>query len=136
MMTTTERLASEWHYWKAKEAEAVERRRAAEDKLKDALGVDVNVDQSKTFKPVDGLKIRVTTRLNHRINGDELQAIAAECGLTEHLGDLFIWKPSLSAKAWKAADESITTPLSAAITTTAGRPSFKIDFENLKTLGE
>jgi hypothetical protein len=129
MTSQIKTLASKWEYWKAKEAEAVAQRREAEDELAKHLGIDATVDGSKTHKPEDGLKITVTTRLNHKINSDELQALAAELGLTQHLGHLFAWRPSINAKAWKAADESITAALAPAITTTAGRPSFKIKFD-------
>lgn len=120
---------AEWQYWKVKEQEATDRRRAIEDKLTEALKIDATVDASKTYKPVDGWKVKVTTRLNHRVNGDELQTIAHEFGLGDHLPTLFRWKPEINAKAWKNAAAEITGPLSKAITTTASRPSFKIEQE-------
>lgn len=129
MTTHIKTLAQKWDYWKRKEAEAVDQRRQAEDELVKMLGVIDTLEQSKTHKPEPGLKINVTTRLNHRVNGDELQALAAELGLTAHIGQLFRWKPDINAKAWKAADKSITGALAPAITTTASRPSFKITFE-------
>jgi len=52
--------------------------------------------------------------------------IAAANGLTEHLHDLFRWKAEINSAVWKAANEAITKPLMAAITTTPGRPSFTI----------
>jgi hypothetical protein len=121
-----ELLAADWLRWKEAEAQACDKRREVEDLLSGLLEVVDTVDQSKTYKPADGVKITVTTRLNHKVDGDALQALAAELGLTAHLGQLFRWKPDINAKAWKAADESITGALAPAITTTAGRPSFKI----------
>ena len=53
--------------------------------------------------------------------------LAAEHGLTDHLSTLFRWKPEINMAIWKAADESITKPLAAAITAKPGRPSFTID---------
>ena len=55
-----------------------------------------------------------------------MQELAAEFGLTDHLAKLFRWKPEINMAIWKAADESITKPLAAAITAKPGRPSFKI----------
>ena len=52
--------------------------------------------------------------------------LAAEAGLSDQLAHLFRWKPELNMSAWKAADESITTPLAGAITAKPGRPSFSI----------
>lgn len=123
-------MSEKWLYWKAKEAEAVEERRQAEDELIKLLDVTTVVDSSKTHKPVPGLKINVTTRLNRRVNGDELQEIAIEHGLTDHLSALFRWKPEINAKAWQSAAPEITKVLEQAITTTASRPSFKITKED------
>ena len=64
--------------------------------------------------------------MNRKVDSDKLQELAAENGLTEHLSTLFRWKPDIDAKAWKAADESITRPLMGAITTTPSRASFVI----------
>ena len=76
-----------------------------------------------------GFKIKLVGRLNHRIDSDKLQDIAAENGLTDHLSSLFRWKPEINVRSWKAADESITTALLEAITTTPGRPSFSIEHQ-------
>lgn len=112
----------------AKEAErkAAEARRLIEDELIAELGIAETYEGSRTVK-ADGYKVKVTCRMNLSIDADALQEIAAEHGLTQHLGDLFRWKPDINAKAWKDANESITTPLLAAITTKPGRPSFSIE---------
>lgn len=115
-----------WLEAKTAEQEATERRRQIEDELIAELGIAETDEGSRTVK-VDGYKIKVTCRMNRSIDADALQEIAAECGLTQHLGDLFRWKPDINAKAWKDADESITGPLLAAITTKPGRPSFSIE---------
>lgn len=114
----------------AKEAErqAAEARRLIEDELIAELGIAESDEGSRTVK-ADGFKVKVTCRMNRSIDADALQEIAAEFGLTEHLGDLFRWKPDINAKAWKDADASITAPLLAAITTKPGRPSFSIERE-------
>ena len=65
--------------------------------------------------------------MNRKVDVDLLQEIAAEHGLEDHLGSLFRWKPELNVKAWQQADDSITLPLSGAITTKPGRPSFSIE---------
>jgi hypothetical protein len=57
---------------------------------------------------------------------EELQQLAAEHGLSDHLSSLFKWTPSIVSDQWESADPSITTPLLDAITTTANRPTFKI----------
>jgi len=114
-------LLTAWIAAKAEEKAAQERRREIEDKLVLELGVDV---QAEGTTHAGGFKI--TTRFNRKVDSEQLQEIAAEHGLTAHLSSLFRWKPEINAAAWKAATEEITKPLSAAITTTPGRPSFDV----------
>ena len=117
-----------WIEAKKTEAEAIVSRRVAEDamikhyKVKDGF----EGTQSQTE---DGFKVKITGRLNRKVNADLLQEIAADNGLTEHLSTLFSWKPSLNMAAWKNSSEEITKPLLGAITTTLGRPTFKIEKE-------
>lgn len=125
-MTPIQTLAARWIEAKKAEADAVEFRRDVEDELSALLKVNPNVDGSKTEK-LEGFEIKVTTRLTRKIDSDLVQEIAAEHGLSEHLATLLRWKPELDMKSWKAASETITKPLSAAITTTPGRPSFSIN---------
>jgi hypothetical protein len=112
---------------KAKEAEqkAVETRRELEDKLSKLLSIDDSIDG--TTRVIDGdLSVKITTRLNRKIDSGKLQDLAAEHGLSDHLPTLFRWKPEIDMKNWRNADESITKPLLDAITTTPSRPSFAI----------
>lgn len=120
-----EELAREWESAKAAEAKAVAIRRAIEDELTELLALPKDLDGSKN-ENVGQYKIKVTGRLDRKINSDKLQELAQEAGLSDHLGSLFRWKPEINMTAWKAAHESITAPLLDAITTTAGRPSYAI----------
>lgn len=120
-----EQLIQQWLEAKATEAAAVEARRKAEDALTEALKVDNTKDATSRYE-ILSYNVEVKTRMNRKIDADKLQEVAAEHGLTEHLGSLFRWKPEIDAKTWKSASEEITRPLLQAITTTAGRPSFAI----------
>jgi len=122
-------IYQEWLDAKAAEAAAVKRRREIEDELIGLLRVNPALDGTEN-RELDGYAIKVTGRMNRKVDGDRLQEIAAEHGLTDHLSSLFRWKPELDLRAWKAADESITAPLLGAITTTPGRPSFTITKES------
>ena len=120
-------LCSSWLLAKEEETLAVARRRRLEDEIHKLLAsASGNGDASGT-QTTARHKIRVTERLNRKIDADLLQEIAAEHGVSEHLGSLFRWKPELNVKAWSQADASITLPLSGAITTKPGRPSFSIE---------
>lgn len=118
-------LADQWLFAKSEEAEAISRRREIEDQLRSLIGIPENLEGTETVKP-DGYIIKVTGRINRKVNADKLQELAAEAGLSEHLSSLFRWKPEINMTLWKAADPAITTPLLGAITSEPGRPSFAI----------
>lgn len=119
-------IAAEWREAKNAEQAATERRRALEDKMLSLIGLPETFEGTQQAE-APGYKIKMVARMNRTIDGDKLQEIAAENGLTEHLSALFRWKPAIDARAWKAADETITRPLLGAITTKPGRPSFSIE---------
>ena len=127
-MTYTE-LCQLWIQAKEDERTAIEHRRAYEDKLLSLIGIAENFEGTENAEAPGGYKIKVTGRMARKVDSDALQELAAEAGLTEHLSSLFRWKPEIDAKAWKAADSSITTPLMGAITTTPSRASFSITKE-------
>ena len=122
-------LCDLWMQAKEDEKTAIEHRRAYEDKLLSLIGVSENFEGTENAEAPGGYKIKITGRMNRKIDADKLQEIAAEHGLTEHLSSLFRWKPDINSKAWEKADESITRPLMGAITTTPGRASFAITQE-------
>jgi hypothetical protein len=105
---------------------ATEARRIYEDQMLEIISLPENFDGTKNTNISDGLEIKVVGRLTKKVDAEKLQDVAAEHGLTEHLSTLFRWKPEINVTAWKACDESITTPLLKAVTTTPARPSFSI----------
>jgi len=123
-------LAQNWLDAKEAEATAVARRRHLEDKLMSLIGVPETLEGVETVDTDAGYSIKVTGRMNRKVNGDRIQEIAAEEGLTDHLSSLFRWKPEINMTAWKSADKSITGPLLGGITTQPGRASFTITKEN------
>lgn len=118
-------LSRLWLEAKQAEASAIAERRAIEDRMKSLIGVPENLEGTKTASH-DGYIIKIVGRIDRKVDADKLQEIAAEHGLTDHLSSLFRWKPEVNMAAWKAANESITRPLAAAITAKPGRPSFTI----------
>lgn len=128
MIQSLQNLSALWIEAKAREVIAINDRRTIEDQMRSLIGIAENLDGTMTAKP-DGYVVKVTGRINRKINADKLQELAAEAGLTEHLSSLFRWKPEINMTAWKATDAAITTPLLGAITSEAGRPSFAITKE-------
>jgi hypothetical protein len=125
-----ETCSQQWLDAKQAEREAVERRRDMENKLLSLIGIPENLNGTETFETDGGYKLKIVGRMNRKVDGDRVQEIAAEAGLTEHLPSLFRWKPEINMTAWKNADEAITTPLLGGITTTPGRASFTITKES------
>lgn len=119
-------LSAQWIAAKEAEKSAQEERRLIEDRMLSLIGLPETFEGTENAEAGE-YKIKLVGRLNHKIDADRLQEIAAEHGLTDHLGSLFRWKPEINARVWKAADESITNTLLEAITTTPGRPSFSIE---------
>jgi hypothetical protein len=118
-------LSSKWLELKSLETRAKNERSAIEEYMLGRARIDYTVEGTKTI-PSDIYENKITCKLTKKIDSDLLQEIAAENGLSEHLSDLFRWKPELNIKAWKAASEEITGPLSKAITSKPARPGFKI----------
>ena len=118
-------LASMWLAAKKQEEDATADRRDIEDHIKKLATIAENLDGTETVEP-GRYEIKIVGRIDRKVDGDKVQELAAEFGLTDHLSKLFRWKPEINMAIWKAADESITKPLAAAITAKPGRPSFKI----------
>ena len=118
-------LARMWLAAKKQEEDATADRRDIEDHIKKLATIAENLDGTETVEP-GRYEIKIVGRIDRKVDGDKVQELAAEFGLTDHLAKLFRWKPEINMAIWKAADESITKPLAAAITAKPGRPSFKI----------
>lgn len=123
--STLESLSEAWINAKQNEQMAIDARRSVEDQLVKLLNVDPSEEgtDTRTIGPYD---MKIVSRLTRKVDSDKVQELAAEHGLSEHLPQLFRWKPEINMTAWKRADERITRPLLGAITTTPGRPSFTI----------
>jgi hypothetical protein len=128
-MSDLKTLSAEWLVCKYAEEKATTDRRKIEDAMVKLMGVPPDFDTTWTAEP-EGFEIKISGRIDRKVDGEKVQELAAEFGLTEHLAKLFRWKPEINMAIWKAADEAITRPLAAAITAKPGRPSFKITFKD------
>jgi hypothetical protein len=127
MITTTDlkELSRQWLQHKFDEELATTERRRIEDQIVKLLAVAENFEGTETAEP-EGFVVKISGRIDRKVDGDKVQELAAEFGLTDHLAMLFRWKPELNMAIWKATDATITGPLAGAITAKPGRPSFKI----------
>ena len=119
-------LSAKWLEAKAREAQATKDRRDIEDQMKVLMEMPETFEGTRTLKP-GGYVVKYTGRINRKVNGDKLQELAAEHGLSDHLSRLFRWKPEINMAAWKASDPSITQALAPAITAKPGRPAFTVE---------
>jgi hypothetical protein len=124
-MSDIDQMAADWISEKAKEKSAVERRRAIEDSLVAMMAIRPDAEGTTDLK-ADNFVIKAVGRLDRKIDAEKVQEIAMENGTYDHLAQLFRWRPEINMAVWKATAKEITNPLLAAITTTAGRPSFTI----------
>jgi predicted fused transcriptional regulator/phosphomethylpyrimidine kinase len=124
-MSDLQTLSADWLRYKSDEEKATTERRKIEDQMVKLLAIPENFESTETAEP-QGFVVKISGRIDRKVDGDKVQELAAEFGLTDHLAKLFRWKPEINMAIWKAADESITKPLAAAITAKPGRPSFKI----------
>ena len=122
-------LYPQWIAAKERERQAVEERRVIEDALIHELKI-AEAFEGTASREDAGYSVKITARLNRKVDAEMVQELAAEHGLSEHLGTLFRWTPELNMKAWKSADETITAALAKAITIKPGRPSFQIQPAN------
>lgn len=126
-MTTIDTLAAEWAAAKEAERKATEKRREVEDAIAKLMKLPDVLDGTERLDTADGWEIKVVGRIDRKVDTDALQDLAREAGLTDHLPALFRWKAEINAKAWDRAADDITRPLTGAITTKPGRPSFTIN---------
>ena len=131
-MNELDTLAAAWSAAKTAEGEAVEARRAIEDRLVSLLAISAQFEGTTNTSTEQGHTIKIVGRMNRKVDTDRLITLAAENGISEHLSALFRWSADINAAAWKSASAVITAPLRGAITTTAGRPSFSISTKELK----
>jgi hypothetical protein len=125
MQPDLKELSRQWLQHKFDEELATTERRKIEDQIVKLLAVAENFEGTETAEP-EGFVVKISGRIDRKVDGEKVQELAAEFGLTDHLAKLFRWKPELNMAIWKATDATITGPLAGAITAKPGRPSFKI----------
>ena len=127
-MNITE-LSNRWLELKVQEDYVISERRYIEDQISSLMKIKETLEGVET-KKIGNLVIKVTGRIDRKVNSEMLQEIAAENGLSEHLSALFRWTPAINMTAWKRCSPEITDVLLGAVTSKPGRPSYKI------TIGE
>jgi hypothetical protein len=127
-MNITE-LSNRWLELKVQEDYVISERRYIEDQISSLIKIQETLEGVET-KKIGNFVIKVTGRIDRKVNSEMLQEIAAENGLSEHLSALFRWTPAINMTAWKRCSPEITDVLLGAVTSKPGRPSYKI------TIGE
>jgi len=125
-MRAMREIAAEWHAEKEVERQAIENRRRLEDEMVKNFGLLPDLDGTVS-KDVDGFVIKITGRIDRKVDADKIQELAAQHGLESHLSTLCRWKPELNLSVWKNTSPQITSLLAPAITAKPGRPSFTVN---------
>lgn len=115
-------LAARWYQVKKAEKMAIDRRREIEDEILELLKVDDTAEGTES-QVTGEFKLKITTRLNQKVDLEKIEQIAEEHGLDEYLTTLFRFKPEVNKTNWKKADKSITDPFLEAITIKPARPT-------------
>ena len=74
-------LSSLWLAAKEAEKEATDDRRKIEDRIKSLVGFAENSEGTETAEP-DQFTIKIVGRIDRKVDGDKVQELAAEFGLT------------------------------------------------------
>lgn len=127
-MNITE-LSNRWLELKVQEDYVISERRYIEDQISSLMKIQETLEGVET-KKIGNFVIKITGRIDRKVNSEMLQEIAAKNGLSEHLSALFRWTPAINMTAWKRCSPEITDVLLGAVTSKPGRPSYKI------TIGE
>ena len=129
MTNDLKELSRQWMQFKADEEKAQSERRKIEDQMVKIMAIPESFESTLSDEP-EGFVVKIAGRVDRKVDGDKVWALATEHGLTDHLDKLFRWKPEINMSVWKSTDESITGPLAGAVTAKPGRPSFKITFKD------
>lgn len=124
-MSDLKSLSADWLRFKIDEENATTERRKIEDQMVKLLAIPDNFEGTETAES-EGFVVKVSGRIDRKVDSNKLQELALESGLSDQLPNLFRWKPEVNMAAWKAADKSITQLLAGAITAKPGRSTFKI----------
>ena len=124
-MSDLKSLSADWLRFKIDEEKATTERRKIEDQMVKLLAIPDNFEGTETAEP-EGFVVKVSGRIDRKVDSNKLQELALESGLSDQLPNLFRWKPEVNMAAWKAADKSITQLLAGAITAKPSRSTFKI----------
>lgn len=109
-----------WLDLKAQEDAIKKKRHRLEDKIRDQLGFSDLAEGTSTYD-LDGYIVKITGRHDRRIDAEGLKNVTFD--IPE---DLIKWKPTINLTAWRNADSRLIAAMSEVVTTSAGRPSFKI----------
>ena len=123
-MTPLETLVAEWRHIKTIETSAIMTRHAIEDKICLHLNV-LPASEASVCAEAGNDRVTVHPKINRKVDIVEMQRIAVEAGLQDHVSTLFRFSADINTRAWRDADAAITKIFAPAITAKPGRPTFE-----------
>ena len=115
-----------WAWLRAKEAEsaAIEQRRKIEDQILEVTQYENSTNLCKCGD--DKVTIKITGRLDYKVDIEAAKVIALENGLEEYLNKLFRWKAEPNISIMRVMPAIVVKAFDPAINKKFGRPSFDI----------
>jgi hypothetical protein len=111
---------------KQQEQAAKERRVMFEAELAKAIALPDEWEGTKT-KAVGEFKVKLTRRMNYKIDANKLREQARVYNILPMLDKLFSWKPEVVRTEWKEADEKTRLAFAPAMEVTPGKASFTVE---------
>ena len=125
-METLNSLFKELYEAKQQEDIFKAKRTALEEQIALTWGIPQEWEGSHMEK-TDEFKVKISRRMNLKIDADALTDIAHKHDLGSFLGTLFKWKPELDKKQWDKADENIKAAFAESMTKTPGKVSVSVE---------
>lgn len=116
----------EYYNLVAQRNELNEKIKLMEEEIISTFALPENDAFSKTIND-SGYKLTFTKRVNRTIDSEKLKDLARENGISDSLGIIFSWKPTVVAKEWKKIKEKYQGILAQAFTENVGKTSIKIE---------
>ena len=83
-MSDLKTLSAEWLVSKYAEEKATTDRRKIEDQMVKLLAIPPDFESTETAEP-EGFVVKVSGRIDRKVDSEKLQELAAEAGLSDHL---------------------------------------------------
>ena len=119
-------LAKDWKFQQVRRNDAANVMKEIEEEIASILQVPHDMVGTRTHGE-EGLEIKITGKMNHKVDQKELHELAERHNKMDVLNDYYRINVSLDVAGWKKANQDIVKALSPTSTSKPAKLSFKID---------